>query len=284
MLRLTRRFRAGGGDKSPLAIEGDGRGVLCLHGITGTPFEIRPLAEALGRRGCSVSAPMLAGHGATLADLAASTWADWLRSAEDALDSLQARVGGEPVAVCGFSMGGLLALRLARLHPERISALAVMSTPLRLRRFQVAGIRALGRLPIDYCAYPYACVPKLAGSDISDVEMRYENPGLRAFPIAALRQLIDLMDTVREDLPAIRTPALVVHGRQDHTVPMEDSLELTGCLGSDVIERLWLDKSFHVVTLDVERDTVIDGVTRFFAQYAGWPAAAAPSHPATAGR
>ena len=80
------------------------------------------------------------------------------------------------------------------------------------------------------------------------------------------------MDTVRADLPAIRTPALVVHGRQDHTVPMEDSLELTGCLGSDVIERLWLDKSFHIVTLDVERDTVIDGVTRFLAQHAGWPA------------
>ena len=63
------------------------------------------------------------------------------------------------------------------------------------------------------------------------------------------------MDTVRADLPAIRTPALVVHGRQDHTVPMEDSLELTGCLGSDVIERLWLDQSFHIVCLDVEQAT-----------------------------
>ena len=51
MLRVLRRFRAGGGDKSPLSIAGDGRGVLCLHGITGTPFEIRPLAEALGGEG-----------------------------------------------------------------------------------------------------------------------------------------------------------------------------------------------------------------------------------------
>ena len=103
MLRLARRFRAGGGDKSPLSITGDSHGVLCLHGITGTPFEIRPLAEALGRRGCSVMAPMLAGHGGSLADLAASGWPDWLRSAEGALDELQARVGGGPVAICGFS-------------------------------------------------------------------------------------------------------------------------------------------------------------------------------------
>src|SRR5262245_27226580 len=117
MLRLARRFRAGSGDKSPLSIEGDGRGVLYLHGITGTPFEIRPLAEALGRRGCSVLAPMLAGHGGTLAELAASGWPDWLRSAESALDSLQARVGGAPVAICGFAMGGLLALRPAARFP-----------------------------------------------------------------------------------------------------------------------------------------------------------------------
>lgn len=275
MLRLARRFRAGSGDKSPLSIAGDGRGVLCLHGITGTPFEIRPLAEALGRRGCTVAAPMLAGHGGTLAELAASGWPDWLRSAEAALDDLQARVGGAPVAVCGFSMGGLLALRLARLHPERIAALVVMSTPLRLRRFQVAGIRAIARLPIDFRAHPAAAVPKLAGSDISDDDLRYENPGLRAFPISALEGLLDLMDTVRADLPAIKAPTLVVHGRQDHTVPMEDSLELTGCLGSDVIERLWLDRSFHIVTLDVERDTVIDAATRFLAQHAGWPAGAA---------
>jgi len=75
---------------------------------------------------------------------------------------------------------------------------------------------------------------------------------------------------------------LVVHGRQDHTVPMEDSLELTGCLGSDVIERLWLDKSFHIVILDVERDTVIDAATRFLAQHGGWPAGAGAAQATTA--
>jgi len=270
---VLERFRPGTGDKSPLSLAGDGRGVLCLHGITGTPFEVRPLAEAFGRLGCSVEAPMLAGHGGTLADLARMGWPDWLRSAEEGLDRLQARVGGAPIAICGFSMGGLLALRIARLLPERVSALVVMSAPLRLRRFQVTGIRAVTRLPIDFGARPMVCVPKVNGSDISDREMRYLNPGLRAFPLAALRALVDLMDVTRADLPAIRTPTLVVHGRQDHTVPMEDSLELTGSLGSDVIERLWLDKSFHIVTLDVERSLVTDAAARFLARYAGWSAA-----------
>jgi esterase/lipase len=51
---------------------------------------------------------------------------------------------------------------------------------------------------------------------------------------------------------------------------MDDSFEITGSLGSEVIERLWLDRSFHVVTLDVERSLVIDAVGRFLAQHGGW--------------
>jgi len=271
------RFRPGSGNKDPLSIPGDGRGVLCLHGVTGTPFEVRPLAEALGRLGCTVEAPMLAGHGGTLRDLALTDGRDWQRSAEAALDALSARVGGRPVAVCGFSMGGLLALRLARLYPERVSALVVMAAPLRLRPLQVMGIRAVCKLPIDFRGRSMACVPKLAGSDISDAEMRLANPGLRAFPIAALEGLLDLMDSVRADLPAIRAPALVVHGRHDHTVPMDDSLELTGSLASEVIERLWLDRSYHIVTLDIEKALVIDGVTRFLGRHAGWAGVEASS-------
>jgi carboxylesterase len=268
-------FRSGTGDKSPLSITGDERGVLCLHGITGTPFEVKPLGEALGRLGCSVEVPLLAGHGGTLRDLALSRWPDWLRSAEQAMDALRARVHGRPIALCGFSMGGLLALRLARLYPERVAALVVMAAPLRLRRLQVMGIRAVCRLPVDFQKLPAACVPKIGGSDISDPAMRQLNPGLRAFPIAALENLLDLMDSVREDLPAIRTPTLVVHGRHDHTVPMDDSFELTGSLASDVIERLWLERSYHIVTLDVERAALIDTVMKFLGRYAGWTITAA---------
>ena len=243
--------------------------MLCLHGITGTPFEVRPLAEAFGRFGFSVEAPMLAGHGATLAALARSTWRDWLTSAERALEALRARVGGRPVAICGFSMGGLLALRLARLHPERVAALVVMGTPLRRRRVLVGAVRALTRLPVDFGRWEAASIPKPNGSDISIPEMRYGNPGLQAFPLAALRQLFDLMDVVRADLPSVRAPTLVAHGRHDHVVPMEDSLELTGSLGAEIIERLWLERSFHVVGLDVDAGQLTEAATRFVSRFLG---------------
>jgi carboxylesterase len=254
-------------DKSPLSIEGGDRGVLCLHGITGTPFEMRPFAEAFGRAGFSVELPTLAGHGQTLRQLARTTWSDWLASAERKLDVLSARAHGRPVAVCGFSMGGLLALRLARIFPERIAALVVIGTPLRLRRLQVGAVRAIARLPIDFGRWSAASVPKPNGSDVSIPEMRHGNPGLPAFPIVALRQLFDLMDVVRVDLPSVTAPTLVMHARHDHVVPMDDSLELTGSLGSEVIERLWLERSFHVVGLDVDSAQAVDAATRFVARF-----------------
>jgi carboxylesterase len=228
---------------------------------------VRPFAEAFGRAGLSVEAPVIAGHGATLADLARTTWADWLLSAERALDLLRARTGGRPVAICGFSMGGLLALRLARLHPERVAALVVIGTPLRLRRLEVGAVRAVTKLPIDFSRWGGASVPKPNGSDVSIPEMRHGNPGLPAFPIAALGQLFDLMDVVRADLPSVRAPTLVVHARHDHVVPMDDSLELTGSLGSEIIERLWLERSFHVVGLDVDSAEAIEAATKFVTKH-----------------
>jgi carboxylesterase len=69
----------------------------------------------------------------------------------------------------------------------------------------------------------------------------------------------------------------VIHGRLDHTVPMEDSLELTGSLGSDLIERLWLDRSFHIVTLDVEKALVVSAVQAFLTAHIGAHGRPAPA-------
>ena len=53
-------------DPSPFDLIGGGSAaVLCLHGLTGTPYEVRPLGEALARAGIRAVGPALPGHNET---------------------------------------------------------------------------------------------------------------------------------------------------------------------------------------------------------------------------
>jgi carboxylesterase len=228
---------------------------------------VRPLAESLGGRGFTVLAPALAGHCGTVADLACTSWPDWLASAEQALFRLSDELGGARVAVAGFSLGGLLALRLARLHPERVAALAVLAAPLRLHRYQALAVWALSRLPAALRRGPLAAMPKLRGFDLSDPEMGRLNPGLEALPIAGVASMLELGALVRRDLPDVKVPVLIAHGERDRTVPLQDSLELAGTIGSAVVERLFLPRSGHLVAIDVERTVLGEAVGRFFAAH-----------------
>lgn len=263
-LSRTAKTLSGDGDKSPFYARGTARNAaLCLHGFTGTPFEVRLLAEALAAQGHTTLAPVLAGHCGTIDDLAVTGHPDWLGSAEDGLIKLHAETGA-PVLVAGFSLGGLLALRLARLHPEKVAALAIMAAPLRLGPLEALGVRAIALLPRLLRKGPLYALPKSRGFDVVDEAMAAKNPSLAAMPLHGVLSLLELGKLVRQDLPSITTPVLVAHGAHDRTVPFEDSLELCGTIGSRVVERLWLERSGHLLAIDVERHTLIDAVTRFF--------------------
>ncbi|MBN2575963.1 MAG: alpha/beta fold hydrolase [Deltaproteobacteria bacterium] len=264
---MTKARVPGGGDKSPIFLPGQGKAALCLHGFTGTPYEVAPLAHALGAAGFSVSAPLLAGHGQTAAALAATRWQDWLASAEAAFDSLRATAAPGPVSVAGFSMGGLLALRLARTRPGAIAALALLSVPLRLPDWRTSVLRAFARLPGFVRRSRLACLRKREGSDVTDTRVRDENPSLTEMPLAGVAELVALGDTVRREISFVTVPALVAHGERDRTVPQSASFELAGSLASATVERLWLPRSGHLLAVDVERGQVCEAVVRFFSHH-----------------
>ena len=107
----------------PFSAAGGAAGVLVLHGFTGSPHSMRPLAEAFAAAGFTVELPRLPGHGTTVEDMAGYRFDDWAAAAEAAYADLAARCG--QVVVAGLSMGGTLALRLAADHPEIAGAVLV---------------------------------------------------------------------------------------------------------------------------------------------------------------
>ncbi len=236
-------------------LDGGPDAVLLLHGLTGSTFELVPVARRLAAAGMRCLAPVMAGHGGTAQDLAGVPWAEWVGKARRDLARLD---GARRTFVVGCSMGALVACALADDRPARVDGLALLAPALELRP---AGRLAalLGRTP----CLRAVVVPKRAGSDVGDPEMRARNPCLDAVPVAAVRELALLQAHVDRRLPAIAAPAIVIQGRRDHTVTVAGARRLARRIGGGPARLVLLERSRHLVGIDVERDRCADAVAEF---------------------
>jgi carboxylesterase len=236
--------------------------VLCLHGFTGTPFELQPLALALASAGHSVSTPLLPGHGRGVSDLARATWQDWTAATHEAVEALTGQTG-KPVAIVGASMGALLAIHVARRRPQDVAALVLLAPPLRFKPIAARGLALISRIANLAGVADRFVVPKAFGADIRDSSIRATVPTLRQYPLKGLATLADLMTSVAADLEHVRTPVMLVHGRHDRTVARTIVDEVASRLTSTVCERVCLERSGHLVALDYDRQALGRAVVAF---------------------
>jgi carboxylesterase len=232
---------APGVDAGPFDLDSAGEAadaVLCLHGLTGTPYEVRPLGEALAASGMRAFGPLLPGHGGAHEALARVGHGEWVDAVDAAHQSLAQR--HERVFVVGLSLGGLLALWLAA--RVDVAALVVIATPLHLRT------RLARLVPLVRRVWP--TVPKRRGSDIRDALARERHPSMTALPMASVHHLILLQRRVRASLVRIRAPILVAHGLLDASVDPSDARQIAAEVSSPERELLWLPNSGHVVPVD----------------------------------
>ncbi len=249
------------GNVSPFTFEGTlDAAVLCIHGFTSTPFEVRSLGESLARRGMTSVGLTLPGHGTSVDDLDRTTWKDWAAAVEAAFDELTKRYSR--VALAGESLGGLLSLYTAARRKD-VAAVASLAAPLwlegigkRLVEWTQPGRWLHGRL---------TRVPKLGGSDLADKAVKATYPSYPTIPMAALRSLCEFMTVVDGVLPEVTAPTLVLHAHQDHTAPVASAKRIAERMK---VERTrLLDKSYHIITLDLERDLVADEVGAFLLKH-----------------
>ena len=242
----------------PWSAEGGSNGVLVLHGFTGNPQSMRPRAEALAAAGFTVDLPLLPGHGTALEDMVPTRFDDWSGAAEAHFQALASRC--DHVAVAGLSMGGTLTCWLAERHPH-LAGIALVNPLVHAPDAEFrAGVQAL----LDTGTESFDAI----GSDIKKegtVEAAY--PGT---PLAAVLSLFEGADGVEAALADIHCPVLLLSSREDHVVePVSGDVVEAGVSGP--VERIWLEDSYHVATLDNDAPLIEEKVVAFANAVLGGP-------------
>ncbi|WP_372699366.1 alpha/beta hydrolase [Arthrobacter sp. JSM 101049] len=238
----------------------NGAAVLLIHGFTSGPRSMRPWADALLAAGYTVSLPVLPGHGTRWEDLAATGHTAWTAAVEDEFDALAAT--HHRVFVAGLSMGGTLALHLGIVRAPAGIVLVNPALSMADRTAVLAG--AIKRF--------VASVPAIA----NDIARPGQDEGAYPrTPVAAVHELRRLIGATRRRLDEVRAPVLAYRSLTDHVVsePGLDALrrELVGMhpCGLPRLQLRFLERSYHVATLDYDADALFAGSVHFFDRLGG---------------
>jgi carboxylesterase len=227
----------------PFSAPGGPHGALVLHGFTGCPQSMRGLAEAFAGAGFAVELPRLPGHGTSLDDMLETRWSDWSGHAEVAYNELAGRC--DKVVVAGLSMGGTLTAWITERYPEVAGAVFVnpaIEPPAESFREMLRGVLESGT----------SVIPAV-GNDIADpdqTELAYDGT-----PVPCLLSLCDADDEIAAALGTIECPVLLMNSPQDHVVPPSSS-DILAAGVSGPVERVTLERSYHVATLDYDKDDI----------------------------
>jgi carboxylesterase len=242
-------------NSEPFFFPGGPTGCLLMHGFTAMPEEMLPLGEFLASGGYSVLGMRLAGHATQPTDLLRTRWTDWLVNVEDGLALL--RKTCPQVVLIGQSMGGMIALTAASIHP--VSAVIAMSTPYH---------PSLRKQPPAHSQRP---VPEIIRKRVKRFpkthplhhrrELNY--PAYPEFPSSIGSELSQLGTALVAALPQVQIPALLIHSRADKSVPFACLQGIYDHIGSRDREMLALDGMDHSLVRDPNRHAVFEAVMKF---------------------
>lgn len=256
--------------------------VILIHGLTGTPNEMRFLAGYLNKKGYSVICPRLANHGKPLSVLKKTTWQDLYASVRSVFSGDRARSSAGPVFVAGLSMGALLALLLADEFKERVAGVTCLAPTLFYDGWNTPGAKffmPLAATPLRHCFYfkeepPYGIRNEAiqhrihkyySGATLDRIENAAQY-GYPFYPVTQLYQLQLLVRHLSRRLPRIQTPVQTIQAKDDDMTSVKNSKYIYDRVSSSVKEMVFLYNSYHVISVDQERDIVAEKMETFFSR------------------
>ncbi|MFI5336914.1 MAG: alpha/beta hydrolase [Opitutales bacterium] len=259
----------------------NGRALILIHGLTGTPNEMRFLAWFFQAQGYTVSCPRLANHGRSLSVLQATPWEEFYASVRAAHAKL--RPDHAQIFVGGLSMGALLALLLADEFPASVAGVSCLSPTLFYDGWNVPWYNFLLHLAPwtglqSHFFFKEEPPYGLKNERIRDrVHQFYVNANLQDmhdvdrfgypfFPVRLLTELRRLVRHLRTRLPFVHCPCQIIQARHDDMSSDRNARFIHDRVGSARKEIFYLEDSYHVITADQERGKVANRMMEFFSQ------------------
>ncbi|MBF0104821.1 MAG: alpha/beta fold hydrolase [Deltaproteobacteria bacterium] len=235
--------------------------ILLIHGFTGTPDCLRHLANHLHSLGYTVSAPLLAGHGTTRESLAKTGWKDWYQTCHSVF--LEMQENHTHIFVAGLSLGGLLTLKLAEDYPQSINAIACLATPAFLNSWATVLLKIHAYTPLKRLRL----YQKKSSPDVKNPVARKNFWNITDMPLSCIQSITGLQKKVCSNLHKVVCPTLIVHSRYDSTAPYASMNHISKNISAKVTETVTLENSFHLITIDYDKDLVSEKVGTFFGRH-----------------
>lgn len=229
--------------------EGNDVGILISHGFMGTPQSVVYVGKRLAQLGYTVLAPRLKGHGTHYHDLENCTKEDWFHSMEKAHNVLKRRCS--TIFVMGQSMGGTLALHLAHKF-QSIQGIMLINAALTIPTLEYVKGSTEPRF-ID------EGTPDIKAKNVH--EITYQKT-----PLTAIHELQNLMESTPAILSNIKTPILGIKSTIDHVCPPENTEYILEKIGATKKEIITLTNSYHVATMDNDKETIVEACHQFVKQ------------------
>ena len=241
--------------------------VLMLHGLGASPLELSRLAKDLHTAGFSVFAPNIPNYsfGTECGD-----WQDWVTQAEQYLWDLRPHY--TTVSVVGLSMGATLSMALAQ--RESLTSMVLLSTALAYDGWAIPWYSFL----LNFASWlPFANRYRYAEAEpfgIKNPEMRamvkramqkdhISESGADYLPFKYVSEGRSLIREAHANVRQIDCPTLFIHAADDETVHMRNAEWAYKNIRSATKEIIYLGDSYHMITVDNERETVNQETVRF---------------------
>lgn len=257
-------------------------GILLIHGLTGTPAEMKHFGKVIARKGITVACPELAGHCASIKDLQATSWRDWYRSIEQAFEALSEEC--DHVFVAGLSMGALLALLLAAEKGPRVSGVILLSTTFFYDGWNMPKLKRKFLLPLvlhtplkyfihweETSPYGIKCerTRSLVAAILDNKDAKAADKiGYFKTPATVILESTRLISAAKRCMGSVNSPTLIVHSTEDDMASLKNASYVQDHIAAKHVETFFVDDTYHVLTLDKRKDDIARRVAAFCSERA----------------